>query len=845
MTIIKKILLWGVLCYIIPLQAQTDSIVISPYWHTLQNDKLSADGVWASVLKVYENNSDTIYILNTKSGIKKEIMGLGTPKFVGDYMLGIDSKDFYSLRIIPLKKGKESVIDKVLKHQGLEKRESLITISTDSVFKLEKLGVNTNQLLLEQKGITGFEINKKQTYGMLYSQKGEELHIYSLDLTTLKLKEILKLKGNLSYDKVWNASEDKLLLQTVDKQLLYLDLGKSKSKIVALENSDKIVELKADFSTDDKLLIRTTIKTDELNDYSEHVDIWNGNDRQLDRKSHLTKDSKYVTKNFVYYPTIDVWIDIKVKDKQELVFTKNANFAVVLDRWKYTDYSHYYPLMDISIKDLKSGEQVLIAEKVANSLSYFSYSPDGKYIAYKQEDMWTWVEVSSKKKHSFNDSSIPTDISKSTLQEWIWGSDEESAYIVGNQLWKIDLKTGENSVLTIFKQASLKLKVLNMSFKSSSFYDLGISSPNVISDSNLVLLTHNPQNHEYSLYTVNAKNQLVLAHQTSNKISKVNWSTDFKTLVFNEESFNLPSRVLSSEKGKAKILLENQQPKELYEWRKQLIHHFKNKQGEDLQGILYYPKNFDPKKKYPMITHIYQIQNETANEFLIPSLYNGDGFNAALLTSLEYFVYLPDILETEEGPGYSALDCVIKGVNLISELEPSINKEKLGLIGHSLGALESNFIITQTNLFTTAVSGAATNDLMWDYYSYNYNFSNLLHWRYEHKNQMAMRGTFKDLGDKFLRNSPLRYAHQIQTPLLAWTGLEDYNVHWEHTRHFYTALKRYEIPHIALFFKGERHSMRKSINQYELTKRVINWFDYYLKDKKEVEWIAKGVDYSL
>lgn len=845
MTIIKKILLWGVLCYIIPLQAQTDSLVISPFWYTLQNEKLSSDGEWASVLKVYENNADTIYILNSKSGIKKEITGLGTPKFVGDYMVGIDSKDFYSLRIIPLKKGKERLYKNIQKYLGLEKHNALVSIKTDSVFKLEKLGVNANQVLLEQKGITGFEINEKQTYGVLYSQLGEELHIYGIDLTTLKVKEILKLKGNLSYDKVWNDSEDKLLLQTIDKQLLYLDIETGGSKIISLENEDKIVELKADFSTDDKLLIRTTIKTDELNDYLEHVDIWNGNDRQLDRKSHLTKDSKYVAKNFVYDPTIDVWIDIKVKDKQELVFIKNANFAVVLDRWKYIDYSHYYPLMDIYIKDLKSGEQYLIAEKIANSNSNFAYAPNGKYVAYKQEDVWTGVEVSNKKRYSFKDSSISNTISSFSLWEWIWGADGDSAYIVGNQLWKVDLKTGQKIALTNFEQRNLDLKLISVNLEDRIFYDSGIAYSISALNANLVLLTHNPQNHEYSLYTVNAKNQLVLAYQTSNKVSKVNWSTDFKTFVFNEENFNLPPRVLSSEKGKAKILLENQQPKELYEWRKQRIHHFKNKQGEDLQGILYYPKNFDPKKKYPMITYIYQIQNIIANEFLIPSLQNSDGFNEALSLDLGYFIYLPDILETEEGSGLSALDCVTRGVTLISELEPSINKEKLGLIGDSFGGFETNFIITQTNLFATAVSGVAPSDLMWDYYSYNYNFRNSLHWRYENNSQLMMRGSFKEQGEKFLRNSPLRYAHQIKTPLLAWTGLEDFNVHWEHTRHFYTALKRYEIPHIALFYKEEGHAIMKKSNQYDLTQRVLNWFDYYLKDKKEVEWIAKGVDYSL
>lgn len=842
MTIIKKTALLGLL-WCLPLQAQTDSIVISPYWHTLRNHQLSADGEWASVIKVYEDNNDTIYILNTKNGAKKEIVNLSAPEFVGDFVVGTDKKTPNTLRIIPLKKGKERVLDKLVKHQSLEKLGALITIGTDSVFRLEKLGINTNELLLEQKNITDFEINEQQTYGVLYSQKGEELTIYGLELNTLKLKEFLQLKGSFSHDKVWNTSGNELLLQTKNKELLYLDIEIGLGKLISLAQYGKVSSVKADFSADDKILVSIGIKTDEPNEYLEHVDIWNGNDRELEKKMYLTKGNKVLNKKLIYTPGSDIWRELEVKEKQELIFIKNSDYAVVLDRWKYTDYSHYYPLTDIYLKDLKTGEQVLIAEQLEDSNANFTYAPNGEYVAYKQEGRWNWIEVATQKSHSFKDSSISNFI----LKEWIWGKDGESAYVIGSEVWKVNLKTGEKKALTSFTQENIELKVLNNSFKDRVFFDSGISSPNSIEieGSDLVLLTHNPNIHEYGLYTINAKDQLVSIYQTSNKISKVNWSADFKTLVFNEENFNLPHRVVVSSNGNTKVLLENQQPKTLYALRKQLIHHFKNKQGQDLQGLLYYPKNFDVKKKYPMITHIYQTQNKIANEFLIPSLYNGDGFNIALLTDLGYFVYLPDILETDEGSGYSALDCVTRGVNTISDLEPSINKERLGLIGHSFGGYETNFIITQTNLFTTVVSGGSSNDLLWDYYSYNYNYGNISYWRYENNSQMMMRGTFKEIGEKFFKNSPLRYAHQVQTPLLAWTGLEDYNAHWEHTRHFYTALKRYEIPNIALFYKEEGHSMVKLSNKIDLTLRIVDWFDYYLKDRKNLEWIVKGVVYSL
>src|SRR5690606_1745408 len=117
-------------------------------------------------------------------------------------------------------------------------------------------------------------------------------------------------------------------------------------------------------------------------------------------------------------------------------------------------------------------------------------------------------------------------------------------------------------------------------------------------------------------------------------------------------------------------------------------------------------------KKYPMITHVYQKQYAQANNFYLSTFQNSTGFNTSLLTELGYFVFLPDIVISDEGPGLSALECVTKGIEAITNEETSIDKTKLGLIGHSFGGYETNFIITQTNLFAAAVSGAAISDII-------------------------------------------------------------------------------------------------------------------------------------
>src|SRR5690606_32843222 len=95
-----------------------------------------------------------------------------------------------------------------------------------------------------------------------------------------------------------------------------------------------------------------------------------------------------------------------------------------------------------------------------------------------------------------------------------------------------------------------------------------------------------------------------------------------------------------------------------------------------------------------------------------------------------YFVYLPDIVYGKKGTGLSALDCVHHALDALKE-KTSIDNNKIGLIGHSHGGYETNFIATHSNRFATYISGAGTSDIVRSYFSYNYNFSNPFYFQYE------------------------------------------------------------------------------------------------------------------
>ncbi|KQR90446.1 hypothetical protein ASG01_15135 [Chryseobacterium sp. Leaf180] len=75
--------------------------------------------------------------------------------------------------------------------------------------------------------------------------------------------------------------------------------------------------------------------------------------------------------------------------------------------------------------------------------------------------------------------------------------------------------------------------------------------------------------------------------------------------------------------------------------------------------------------------------------------------------------------------------------------------------------------------------------------------------------------------------------------MLLWTGTADKNVNPEQTRSFYNALRKYRKPVIALFYKDELHSLQGKEQRNDLTVKMVEWFDYFLRDGKVVLWINK------
>lgn len=240
-----------------------------------------------------------------------------------------------------------------------------------------------------------------------------------------------------------------------------------------------------------------------------------------------------------------------------------------------------------------------------------------------------------------------------------------------------------------------------------------------------------------------------------------------------------------------------------------------------------------------MVVHIYDRMSTNLHHYVNPSFLNPEGFNVTNYTLSGYFVLMPDITYEMGNPGISAVDCVTAGVNAVLD-KGLVDKNKIGLFGHSFGGYETNFIISQTPIFAAAVSGAGISDIIAFYFNISKNaiFKSDM-FRFENQ-QWRMGKSLYDDKEGYCRNSPIMHAENVQTPLLLWAGKNDRIVPWNQSITYYLALRRLGVTTRMLVYPDEDHSLENADNQKDLSKRMMTWFDHLLKGEDGPKAISEG-----
>lgn len=256
---------------------------------------------------------------------------------------------------------------------------------------------------------------------------------------------------------------------------------------------------------------------------------------------------------------------------------------------------------------------------------------------------------------------------------------------------------------------------------------------------------------------------------------------------------------------------------------------FKNKDGLDIDGHVYYPTNFDPAKSYPVIVYYYAGTTPVTRDF-------GGRYPKEVWAANGYIVY---VMQPSGAIGYgqefsaahvnnwgiTVADEIIKGTNEFLAAHPFADKAKVGAIGASYGGFMTMLLQTRTDIFAAAVSHAGISNIT-SYWGEGY-------WGYGYSSIATAESFPWNRRDIYVDQSPIFFADKVNTPLLLLHGAGDTNVPLGESWQFYTALKllgKYvELIEVA----DQDHHILNHPKRIKWSETIIAWFDRHLKDQPE------------
>lgn len=280
-----------------------------------------------------------------------------------------------------------------------------------------------------------------------------------------------------------------------------------------------------------------------------------------------------------------------------------------------------------------------------------------------------------------------------------------------------------------------------------------------------------------------------------------------------------------------------------YNWGTAELVEFKSDyDGEVMQAILYKPENFDPNKKYPLIAYFYERRSDSFHSHPSPAP-SASTVNIPYFVSNDYLVLVPDIKYELGRPGKSAMDHVIPATKAVVA-KGFVDEKKMAIQGQSWGGYQVAYIVTKTDMFAAAGAGAPVANMTSAYGGVRWGSGMSRMFQYE-KTQSRIGGTLWDNFDLYIENSPLFSVPDIKTPLFIMHNDADGAVPWYQGIEFYMSLRRLQKPSWMVVYNDEDHNLTQRKNRKDLSVRMGQFFDHFLKDAPMPEWMAYGLPATL
>ncbi len=252
---------------------------------------------------------------------------------------------------------------------------------------------------------------------------------------------------------------------------------------------------------------------------------------------------------------------------------------------------------------------------------------------------------------------------------------------------------------------------------------------------------------------------------------------------------------------------------------------FKAKDGLDIHGWIMKPSGLQAGQKIPLVLEIHggphaMYANTYFHEF---QMLVAKGF-AVLFTNPRgsdgYGQLFVDSVRGDYG-GKDYLD-VMSAVDYALETYEYLDEDRLGVTGGSYGGFMTNWIVGHTNRFKAAV----TQRSICNWVSF-YGVSDIGYFFSEWE---VLRGDTYDT-DRLWKHSPIKYAKDINTPLLILHSENDYRCPIEQAEQLYITLKHQKKNTKFVRFPSSNHDLSRSGNlslRIHRLEQIAQWFEDYL-----------------
>ncbi len=628
----------------------------------------------------------------------------------------------------------------------------------------------------------------------------------------------------------WYIPDKNTLKWTIDGQRLFFGLKPGFERYGEDKDTTKYTD--ENFLSQDKILENTELL------------LWHWNDPRIStHQVKWWKKNKDRTYNTLYDLSENKVIPLADSALQDVRFTNNIRYAIGYDTKPYQKeitYDGWY--WDLYVVDLATSEYRLIAKRL-NEEAYIS--PNGNYVAYFRDKQWFVYSTQFGKEIMITEQfdmpfydvehDQPSQPGSYGFGGWF---EKDKGMLVYDQydIWMLDVENGIGAVNFTIADGVLGKKTYRiMKMDPDKEY--------YTSKDTLLLSAYDNVNKSWGLY-LNDFSAFGTMHRLEEKkkfrfVGKAKYKD--KLLITRESYDEFPDLWLTNMRLDKPVKLTdiNPQMKE-FKWGSTELISWQNSIGDTLDGYILKPDGFDPAKRYPVLIYFYEKFSQRMYSFPQPAVNHRPCY--PLYLSDGYVMFMPDIKYRDGYPGESSLDALVSGARKLVEMGIA-DSNAIGIQGHSWGGYETAHIITQTNYFKAACAGAPVGNMTSAYSGIRLGTGLARQFQYE-KTQSRIGGTLWDSLDNYLNNSPVFNTPKINTPLLMMFGDIDEAVPWQQGIELFLAMRRLNKNCIFLQYKDEPHHPKKYHNKLDYAKKMKEFFDHYLLNKKAPEWMTKGKFYK-